>query len=69
MTDDDYKRFQSWLVTEGMKRWATNIAEANVALARVAPHRPALGELLPYSPDSQHRGTDKPIIAVLRTAP
>jgi hypothetical protein len=52
-----------------MKRWATNVADANVALARVAPHHPALGELLPYSPDSQHRGTHEPIIAVLRTAP
>lgn len=69
MTGADYASFQSWLVTEGMKRWATNVADANVALARVLPYRPALRDLLPYSPDSQHRDTDKPIIAALRAAP
>ncbi len=66
MHPDDFESYQRWLVTEGMKAWATNVAEANRALARVAPYRPEIEALLPFTPDSQHRGTDKAIVAALR---
>ena len=66
MNDHDFNTFQSWLVTEGMKSWATKVAEANEALARVVPYRPQIAALLPFNPDSSHRGTHAPIIAVLK---
>jgi hypothetical protein len=68
MTDDDYKHFSSWLVTEGMKSWATKVAQANEALARVLPYVPALADLPPFQPDSRHRGGHAEIIAKLRAA-
>jgi hypothetical protein len=68
MTDEDYRKFQSWLVTEGMKTWATKVAQANEALSRVLPYRPALTALMPYQPDASHRGTHEPIIEILGRA-
>lgn len=68
MTPTDFADFQSWLVTEGMKAWATKVAEANEALARVVPYKPELAPLLPFKPDASNRGTHTAIIEVLRAA-
>ncbi len=67
MADDDFEKLQSWLVMEGMKAWATKVAEANEALARVLPYQPTLAPLLPFSPDATHRGTHTAVISALRT--
>lgn len=66
MNDADFAQFQSWLVTENMKRWATNVAEANIALARVSPYRPGIAKQLPFKPDAANRGTHETLIAMLR---
>ena len=66
MRDEDFAAFQSWLVLDGMKSWATNVKDANRALARVVPYQPALAPLLPFQPDAAHRGTDQAILSVLR---
>lgn len=66
MSDEDFKQYQSWLVMEGMKAWATKVAQANEALARVLPYRPEIADLLPFSPDATHRGTHTRIISALR---
>jgi hypothetical protein len=68
MSSDDFKAFQSWLVTEGMKTWATNTAQANEALARALPYVPGLAVLMPFKPDASHRGTHEPIVEVLKRA-
>jgi hypothetical protein len=66
MTDQDFAEFQSWLVIDGMKAWATKVARANEALARVLPYKPELERLLPFQPDASHRGAHMAIITVLR---
>lgn len=68
MTDEDYREFQRWLVTEGLKGWATKVTQANEALARVVPYIPGLETLMPFTPDASHRGTDAEIVAMLRAA-
>lgn len=68
MSLDDFAQFQSWLVTEGVKAWATKVAQANEALARVLPYEPALAPLLPFRPDASNRGTHTAIIDALRRA-
>ena len=67
MSNEDFKEFQRWLVTEGVKAWATKVAQANEALARVVPYKPDLAALLPFTPDASHRGTHAAIISALRT--
>jgi hypothetical protein len=66
MTAEDFGEFERWLVAEGMKTWATKVAQANQALARVLPYKPGLEPLLPFKPDAGNRGTHEAIIAVLR---
>jgi hypothetical protein len=68
MTDEDFKELQSWLVMENMKAWATKVAQANEALARVVPFQPGLAALLPFKPDANNRGTHDVIIDALRAA-
>jgi hypothetical protein len=68
MTDVDFQEFNRWLVTEGMKTWATNSVRANEALARVVPYLPELNAHLPFEPDSGHRGTNEAIVSLLRQA-
>jgi hypothetical protein len=57
MTDDDYERFQSRLVTEGMKRWATSVADATSRLLAWCPiaRRLASSCLQPGLAASRHR--------------
>ena len=69
ITDADLASLQSWMVLEGNKNWANKLREANDALAKVVPYAPHVADLLPFSPDSQHRGTHLPMIATLRKGP
>ena len=69
LSDDEFAALQKWLVTEGLKNWATRISEANAALARVLPFQPALADLMPYSPDAKNREAADRVIAVLRRGP
>ncbi len=67
-SDEDYAELKRWLVMESMKSWATKVAEANEAVARVVPYRPELAELLPIAFDITHREDHRKVIAMLRTS-
>jgi hypothetical protein len=43
MSNDDYVQVPRWLVTKGVKAWATKVAQTNEALSRVVPYIPQLG--------------------------
>jgi len=69
ISDSDLEQLQSYMVMEGMKNWATKVSQANDALARVLPYLPQVAVVLPFSPDSAHRGTHLPVIELLRNGP
>jgi len=69
ISDFDLEQLQSYMVMEGMKNWATKVSQANDALARVLPYLPQVASVLPFSPDSAHRGTHLPVIGMLRGGP
>ena len=48
LSDPDYIELTKWFVIESLKEWRTNVAEANMALARLAPYNPAVLEHLPF---------------------
>lgn len=51
LSDSDFEELQRWLVLEGIKSWATRLAEANQAVAKVVPFDTSLSDLVPFGLD------------------